>query len=255
MMKDNRVQKVWAAIAIRACTDGSTISPQDACAACVEALGITGATLTLSTSSVLAEPVCVTDEQVGEVEEFQGTVCEGPGIDAVELGIPVIVDDLSTASATRRWPNFAPRALQLGIHAVCSLPLALGAVRLGSLNLYNDAPLKLGNSQLLDALVYADIALLLVLDVRGGIETPLSSGVLVGEGATLRNAEVHQAAGMVSVQLGFSVVDSLVLLRAHSYSNNQRLSDVARAVVERRLSFSISDDGKTGPRYEREGQQ
>jgi hypothetical protein len=223
--------------------------------ACVEALGIAGATLTLSTSSVLTEPVCVTDERVGEVEEFESTVCEGPGVDAVRLGTPVIIEDLSTLAATRRWPHFVPQALRLGIRAVCSLPLALGAVRVGSLNLYNDAPLELSPGQLLDALVYADIALLLVLDARGGIDTPLSSGVLNGEGATLRNAEVHQAAGMMSVQLGLPVVDALVLLRAHSYSNQKRLSDVARAVVERRLSFSVRHDGETGLRYETRGQQ
>jgi len=79
-----------------------------------------------------------------------------------------------------------------------------------------------------------------------------------GNGFDERRAEVHQAAGMISVQLGVAVEEALVRLRAHAYVQERRLVDVARDVVERRLRFSrdattdpnsdIPNPGKKGDR-------
>ena len=49
--------------------------------------------------------------------------------------------------------------------------------------------------------------------------------------------EVHQASGMVSVQANVSLSDALLLLRAHAFTQDRPIADVARDVVERRLSF------------------
>ena len=50
-------------------------------------------------------------------------------------------------------------------------------------------------------------------------------------------AEVHQASGMVSVQLGVGVGEALVRLRAHAYAAEQPLREVAADVVGRRLQL------------------
>ena len=46
---------------------------------------------------------------------------------------------------------------------------------------------------------------------------------------------VHQAAGMVSVQLDVSIEDANVALRAHAFAADRPLKDVAIDVVERRI--------------------
>jgi hypothetical protein len=46
---------------------------------------------------------------------------------------------------------------------------------------------------------------------------------------------VHQASGMVSVQLHVSVADALVRLRAYAFANRQHLSEVGGAVIAREL--------------------
>jgi AmiR/NasT family two-component response regulator len=51
------------------------------------------------------------------------------------------------------------------------------------------------------------------------------------------HAIVHNAAGMVSVQLGVSVAEALVRLRAYAFSHEQPLTSVAEDVVTRRLRF------------------
>ena len=47
--------------------------------------------------------------------------------------------------------------------------------------------------------------------------------------------ELHQAQGMVMVQLGVSLAAALALLRAYAYANERDLVDVARDVVARTL--------------------
>ena len=48
-------------------------------------------------------------------------------------------------------------------------------------------------------------------------------------------AEIHQATGMVSVQLGVSLSDAFVRLRAHAFAHGRTLRFVSREIVRRRL--------------------
>jgi hypothetical protein len=63
----------------------------------------------------------------------------------------------------------------------------------------------------------------------------LASGL--GAGADFHYV-VHQASGMVAAQLGVSVRDALVRLRAYGFGNDRSLSEVAREVVDRKLRFA-----------------
>jgi ANTAR domain len=130
---------------------------------------------------------------------------------------------------------FAPEVGRLGICAMFSLPLALGAIKVGALDIYDDTPGHLDQDQLMDALVYADTALLLLLDAQSGIPTQADAEHADGPAPVLWNAEVHQAAGMLSEQLGVSALDALVRLRAYAKNHHRGLTDVARSVVEHRL--------------------
>jgi hypothetical protein len=56
-------------------------------------------------------------------------------------------------------------------------------------------------------------------------------------------ARVHQATGMISVQLGVSLAEALLRLRAHAYGQDRPVADVAADVVGRRMRF---DDSETG---------
>jgi hypothetical protein len=52
---------------------------------------------------------------------------------------------------------------------------------------------------------------------------------------------VHQASGMIAVQLGVGVGEALVRLRAYAFANDRRLTEVAADVVGRRLRFDPED--------------
>jgi AmiR/NasT family two-component response regulator len=51
-------------------------------------------------------------------------------------------------------------------------------------------------------------------------------------------AQIHQASGMLASKLHISVDDAFVLLRSHAFTAGIELSDVAAAVVERKLDLS-----------------
>jgi hypothetical protein len=138
---------------------------------------------------------------------------------------------------------FAPAATQRGVQAVFALPLQAGTIRAGVLDVYRTYPGPLSEGQLADALVYADAATLLALGTSDGIATDRPR--VAGDGFDERRAEVHQAAGMISVQLGTGVEEALVRLRAHAYAGDRRLVDVARDVIECRLRFSPDGPGNS----------
>jgi len=60
-----------------------------------------------------------------------------------------------------------------------------------------------------------------------------------------RRAVVHQAAGMISVQLDVDVAEALLRLRARAYALDRPMADVAADVVARRLRFDNSEEGAT----------
>jgi hypothetical protein len=151
-------------------------------------------------------------------------------------GGPVLVADLSTADCLTRWPVFAPAALYAGVRAVFALPLQVGGIRLGVLDLYRAQPGELDREQLADALVLADTACALLLDTEPRRERPRLNGG-GPEPAGSAHPEVHQATGMITVQLGVSMAVALIRLRAYAYAHDRRLRDVAADVVARRLRF------------------
>lgn len=69
---------------------------------------------------------------------------------------------------------------------------------------------------------------------------PGGLGAELEAGTTLRFV-VHQATGMVAVQLGVGVTEALVRLRAFSFAQNRLVVDVATDIVARRLKLTDDD--------------
>jgi hypothetical protein len=59
---------------------------------------------------------------------------------------------------------------------------------------------------------------------------------------TLRRAEIDQATGMLTEQLGVPVTEAFARLRAYAYTSDRRLAEVAADIVARRLRLP-PDDG------------
>lgn len=171
--------------------------------------------------------VHASNETSAGLEEVQLTVGEGPCLEAFATGGPVLVPDL--AQARQRWPAFATQAQDLGAAAVFSFPLQLGMIRLGSLDCYRGQPGPLGAALLADAVILADLATsALVAELDGHSSDDL--GWLADP-----HAEIHQACGMVQVQLTTPAEQALLRLRAYAFAHNLALTDLARQVLHREV--------------------
>ncbi len=70
-----------------------------------------------------------------------------------------------------------------------------------------------------------------------GLQAHAEAGAIPVELYADIHSVVHQAAGMVSIQLAVNVGDALVRLRAHAFGTDRPLIAVAHDVVARRLRF------------------
>lgn len=209
------------------------------CSASADVLHIASAGVTLM-SARHNGPVCHSDERSLALDELQFSLGEGPSLDAFAGHDAILEPDLEHAGPTR-WPMFTATALELGARGVFALPLSAGTRCIGVLTLYHDVAGALSPEQRADGLVVADAVARSMLETQSRNETDLLS-VDLNDAASHR-AEVHQASGMVAVQLGVPVVDAEARLRAHAYAVNRSVVDVARDIVARRLR--LIDDGPT----------
>ena len=237
-MTSNTPGRVWGLVASQAAGRGGRVSAADVCAAAVAAVGVTGAWLSAARGAEAGHLMRVTDEVSEQLAELHLTLGEGPCLDAAASGGPVLASDLAGGESGRRWPVFALAARQAGAAAIFAFPLQIGAICAGVLGLYRERPGPLTAFQLGDALIFADTATLLLLDAQDQAGGDLAA--LAGPGGqpanlALRRAEIDQAAGMLTGQLGAGIGDAFVRLRAYAYARDLRLTDVARDIVALRL--------------------
>lgn len=115
----------------------------------------------------------------------------------------ILVEDLDAPVYQARWPLFAPQAVDIGARAMFVLPLRIGAVRGGVLALHVDYPGRLPTKDVGEAWVFAELALELLFDEQDGIGR--QDGCLITSRNFETRPEIHQATGMISVQLSISV--------------------------------------------------
>ena len=78
-----------------------------------------------------------TDELVRATDAAQYETCQGPCLSTIAVQHTVRVSDMANDD---RWPEFAKRAVQLGVGSMLSLQLYVVGDNLGALNLYNREP-------------------------------------------------------------------------------------------------------------------
>ena len=244
-MTGSRPGRIWGLVAAQAAGRGGRVSAADACTAAVAAVEVTGAWLSAAGGVEAGHLMRVTDAVSEQLADLHLTLGEGPSLDASTYGAPVLASDLDDRDAARRWPAFAPAARQAGAAAVFAFPLRIGAIRAGVMGLYRDRPGSLSRFQLGDALTLADTATLLLLDSSGAAAGgPEAGSGPAGQPAdlALHRAEIDQATGMLTEQLGVGIMDAFARLRAYAYAHDIRLAELARDIVARRVRLGVDPD-------------
>ena len=214
------------------------------CEVCADVTAMDGAGIMLMSGDVPRGSVCTTDAVSALIEQLQYDLGEGPCVDAYHEDRPVLESDLAEP-VNLRWLAFTGPVLDAGVRAVFGFPLHVGAVRLGALHLYRDRPGPLTDEQHADALVMADIAAQAVLVLQANAPPGQLATALMAS-ADFQYV-VHQASGMVAVQLDVGVAEALIRLRAYAFGNDRPLAEVTRDVVDRLLRFDEGSDENDRP--------
>ncbi|WP_393916301.1 GAF and ANTAR domain-containing protein [Halostreptopolyspora alba] len=214
--------------------DQGPVAGEELCRTCVEALPIDGAAISMMVDEGRRGTVATSDAVADRIEHLQFGLGEGPCIESFTTRRPVLVADW--ADESWRWPAFADGLEAGSVGAIFALPLQIGAITIGVLDLYRTTPGPL-DSALGDALLAADTVTLAVLDAheRG----PGDDG---GPGEErfsipLSQTEIHvyQATGLISGELEVSLEEAFARLRAHAFAHNRLVGDTARDILTRRL--------------------
>lgn len=236
MAKPDRVAEILAAIQ-SSTTTGDTLAERLVHVG-RSSMDVTGVGLSLMSAAGPTAVLAATDGQARVIEDLQFSLGEGPCVESVRSGRPVLHGDLAK-TALPLWPGFTSGALEAGVAAVFAFPLQVGAISLGALDLYREAvgPLKDVDLREAAALASAATVLLLHLQLNAGTE-----GIHVDLADSLvHRAVVHQATGMIAAQMETDLADALTLLRARAFASGRPIVDLARDVVARRLRFSDDD--------------
>jgi hypothetical protein len=224
---------------------GGPVSSADRlCHACVDLLGVDGAAISFVRDGASQGTFGSSGELSRRWDEFQFTFGEGPCLDAVRLGRPVHALDLQDPDEVR-WPAFAGAMLDSGVRGVFAFPVRIAATRVGALDLFRRTTGTF-DDELWDGAGWASqLAALPMLDLMNADVDwdDIAQGGGWSQLESLERVEVYQATGMVQVQLNVDAAEALIRLRGYAFAHDMRISDVAWAIVERRLKFTPDDFG------------
>lgn len=233
------------------------------CLACVGLFGVDGAAVSMVYEGATRGTFGSSNETSRRLDEYQFTFGEGPCLDSVAAREPVLVPDLDSP-LERRWPAFAGAVLDEGIRGVFAFPIMVTSVCVGALDLFRVGPGPLRGEQLAGALLAAELASLPLLDLIAPRTTRETSGSLDhglggaarqglvdseddwGRSVQMDRIEVYQATGMLIAQLDVDAAEALVRLRAHAMATGQTASQVAWAIIERRLRLERDEPDGSG---------
>ena len=202
---------------------------------CTSGAGVDGCGVSIRDTAGNPVTVHATNAVATAIEDLQMTLGEGPCVEVGTSGSAVMVADLRDRSMKldERWPAFRDEAERLGVRALFAFPLRVGPVALGVVDLYRATPGPLSKTQVSSAFTAVDSIgrHLLMADGTDQSAEPEQSFELV----------VHQAAGVVMMQLDSSVEEALVRLRASAYAAGRPVADLAQDVVRGDIRFRKED--------------
>lgn len=157
---------------------------------------------------------------------FRLLVEEGPCRDCYVGDHAVSIADLRTA--LRRWPRFAPAAMEAGFISAHAVPVRGAETALGALGLVGTRAADLGDVDLLIAQTFVRIAGMAVLQQR----EPAASTVASRLGSALGDqTAVERAKGFLRGALGVTVDEASTLLQTYSRTHRVHVADVAKDLV------------------------
>ncbi len=208
--------------------------PEHLAGAAAEVLSASAAGLSLFTADGVPVPIGASTEEAAVAERLQFTVGQGPCLTAHESMAAVRADGEVLAE---RWPMFARQLVErTPFRSVAAVPLPWPLLRVGTIDLLFDESDRASRLDLEDTETVAARIATTLLAAFGAVAPARSGGTAVDLPPWLDDSHsprraVFIATGMLNVASEISTGDALAVLRAHAFSTDSTVDDVARQIV------------------------
>lgn len=208
------------------------------CAPFLDVLPVDGVGISTLGVPFGSETVCATDPLAARLDEVQMDLGEGPCWLAKRSRRPVLMSDIRNRS-TQVWPIFAEAIRDEDVGGMYAFPLIIGTLSIGAVDLFSARPGGLTDEQVAQANQLSAIAARQVLRRSLSTREPRGDDDSRVPGLAEHSRRViHQATGMVLVQLDVSADDALLIIRGHAFAHARSVRDIATDIVERRLDLA-----------------
>ena len=187
--------------------------------------GADGVSVSLLRHDVLST-VASSDQTIMAMDAEQYATGEGPCIDASVTGHWFHAESLGTEV---RWPSFTPRARELGIEAILSLPLKAFKEPVGALNIYSLTAKTFETKDQETAAAFADRASVILSHAQAGVS---DTHMALRFKEALRSREIITlATGVLMEREGIDEDAAFTALLCRSLSDGESLRHRAETVV------------------------
>lgn len=132
-----------------------------------------------------------------------------------------------------RWPQFVEAAAEAGFVSVHAVPMRLRDQVLGTVGLFGTTIGALGEDDLRLGQALAYVAAVALVQEKAAADRDLINAQL--QTALDSRVVLEQAKGVLSQRGGLDMDRAFAVLRGYARDHNLRLTEVARAVVNRKL--------------------
>jgi GAF domain-containing protein len=185
--------------------------------------GLAGAGVSLAEGEAM-RTVATQSERAAALGLIQEQYGVGPCVESQRTGRPVLAADLT--DHPRKWQEFTKVAATVGVASAAAIPIRLGGVGLGVLDLYHDSPHRWTTEEVCLADRLARMAASYVFELyrtrrtTTQLQQALDSRVII-----------EQAKGVLAERMGITTDAAFGQLRAHARDHNTPLRTVADAIV------------------------
>ena len=159
-----------------------------------------------------------TSDRVAKCDELQYEFGEGPCVSAIWEQQTFESEDLTQE---RRWPKWAPRAVELGVNSLVSFRLFVKEDTLGALNLYAEKPRAFDDVDRATGAIFASHGAVALSGAQRQVR--LDAAIVVAK-----------ATGMLMEARGITSDQAMELLQRAAIRTDNQLAEVAQQFVQRR---------------------
>jgi len=205
---------------------GTAVALRQVVDACVELFQVTGSGLLVADQDDTMRAAAVTDGPGRVLEDVQEQTGQGPCVDSFVNREIVATDDLACET---RWPASRDTLVSHDVRAVLAVPVVLGGVTVGSLNVYMNQPHQWDESEKAALSRYKEL-----------VEVMLNAALQARHSSKLADqlkyaidyrAVIERGVGFLMASCGLNAVDAFNLLRRTARDQRRKVSDVAQELL------------------------